>query len=97
MTAESRSVNHCLQQTKPRLSYLTCIEFETTKIDGLGVISSEAFIIFVGIHLNSPQKLNRMMPLQNSFLLHSSDCLNIPVVKVSIPQDFSLFDHSFAF
>lgn len=38
MTAESCPVNHCLQQTKPRLFYLTCIEFKTTKIDGLGVI-----------------------------------------------------------
>lgn len=33
----------------------------------------EAFIIFVEMHLNTPQKVKHSVPLENSFLSHCPD------------------------
>lgn len=40
---------------------------------GLELSPPEAFIIFVEIRLNTPQKVKHSVPLENSFLSHSPD------------------------
>lgn len=97
MTAESCPVTHCLQQTKSRLSYLTCIEFKTTKIDGLGVIFFRSLSYFC----RNPFKQSTKTKTQDATakfisLIQQWYSLIFLWLRYSF-KSFHYLDHSFAF